>query len=230
MQTASQGHSKAFQIVGVGSLRGDDGIGLVIAQAIEQRLRASETESRQRMPALVSDQLPEQSTGMTAHTPFQDADQQVRQNAYPKNIRIDLATSPIRLLDLMPDADTLVICDAWLAAGAAIGTIRKWVWPNIDIQNTRFTGSHDLSLGAALLLGDRLGVLPRHVLIWGIAVAPELPASHCQHHPPIAASIAGHQQAIDIHQETPWREYLSRKLFESVPSIVDRIMSDICEP
>ncbi len=193
MQETTPGHSKVFQLVGVGSLRGDDAIGLVVSQEIEKRLRES--------------------------------DQQVARHAYRENLRIDLATSPVRLLDLMPDADTLVIFDAWLTDNEPIGTTRKWVWPNVDIQNTRFTGSHDLSLGDALLLGERLGVLPRHVLIWGIAVAPEPAFSQCLHRLATVSSPAESQLAIDIHRDIPWQECLSKKLFDSVPSIIDCIMS-----
>ncbi len=193
MHETTSSHSEVFQIVGVGSLCGDDAIGLVIAREIEKRLRSS--------------------------------DQKVSRPTYPANLRIDFATSPVRLLDLMPDAETLVVFDAWLTDREPIGTTRKWVWPNIDIENTRFTGSHDFSLSDALLLAEHLGVLPRHVLIWGIAVAPESINTHRIHQPAADSSSAENQPEADIQQGISGREYLSKQLCNLVPGIIDSLIS-----
>ena len=194
MHETTSSHSEVFQIVGVGSLCGDDAIGLVIAREIEKRLQSS--------------------------------DQQVPRPEYLANLRIDFATSPVRLLDLMPDAETLVIFDAWLTDREPIGTTRKWVWPNIDIENTRFTGSHDFSLSDALLLAEHLGVLPRHVLIRGIAVAPESINTHRIHQPAADSSSAENQPEADMQQDISGREYLSKQLYDAVPGIIERIISN----
>jgi Ni,Fe-hydrogenase maturation factor len=94
MQASFQSHNKLVHLVGVGSLCGDDSIGLCIAKRIEH---------------------------------------QACHGIASRSLRVDFATSPIRLLDLVLHADTLVICDAWLADNAPIGTIRRWAWPNIEI-------------------------------------------------------------------------------------------------
>lgn len=93
-------------------------------------------------------------------------------------LRVDLATSPIRVLDLIVPTDVLIICDAWLAEGEEIGTLRNWLWPDIDFESVAFSNSHDLSLGAALQLGQQLDLLPPRVTIWGIGIAAPFSGDH----------------------------------------------------
>lgn len=139
-----------------------------------------------------------------------------------ENLRVDLAMSPIRLLDLMLPADLLVICDAWATDHDAVGSLRKWTWPNIEIANIAFSGSHDLSLGAALHLGERLAILPPKVFIWGIGVACQSPALSCQ-----PVFCRQQEEMIATPGNDPWQEWLSKDLLNLVPTIVDRIMKDI---
>jgi hypothetical protein len=61
-------------------------------------------------------------------------------------------------------------------------------------------------------------------LIWGISIAPEPSAFDCSHHTATAPSLP-----IDIHNDTPWQEWLSKSLLDLVPSIADRIMKDIAD-
>jgi len=139
-----------------------------------------------------------------------------------RNLHVDRATSPIRLLDFMYPADLLVICDAWATDCEAVGSLRKWVWPNIEIENTAFSGSHDLSLGAALHLGERLAMLPPKVFIWGIGVACQSPALSCQ------TVLSRHrEESLAAPENGPWQQLLSKGLLDLVPTIADRIMKDI---
>jgi hydrogenase maturation protease len=139
-----------------------------------------------------------------------------------RNLRVDQASSPIRLFDLLFPADLLVICDAWASDCDAVGSLRKWVWPNIEIENIAFSGSHDLSLGAVLHLSERLAILPPKVFIWGIGVACQSPSLSCQ-------SVLSRQQEESL--ATPgngiWPGLLSKDLSDLVPTIVDRIITDI---
>lgn len=178
MQVLTHNHYKRIHVVGIGSVHGDDCIGLCIAQQIEK--------------------------------------------LYSENLRVDLATSPIRLLDLLLPADLLVICDAWATDRDVVGSLRKWVWPNIEIENTAFSGSHDLSLGAALHLGERLAILPPKVFVWGIGVAcPTLPLSY----QPV--SCRRQEEIIATPGNARCHERPSKILSDLIPSIVDRIMKDI---
>lgn len=139
-----------------------------------------------------------------------------------RNLRVDLASSPIRLFDLLFPVDLLVICDAWATDCDAVGSLQKWVWPNIEIENVAFSGSHDLSLGAVLHLSERLAILPPKVFIWGIGVACQSPALSCQ---PVLS--LQQEDSIVTPGNGRWQGLLSKDLSDLVPTIVDRIMKDI---
>src|SRR5690606_5117569 len=65
--------------------------------------------------------------------------------------------------------DTLIVCDA-VASGLPSGAWRSWTWPSKEIVDAPFSGSHDLSLPAALALAAELGRLPRRVRVWGVEI------------------------------------------------------------
>ena len=91
-------------------------------------------------------------------------------------IRIDKVVSPLEILDRIDDLSWLGICDACHGAGQA-GTWNRWTWPDVDIIQQEFAGSHGISLTAVLDLAARLGRLPPTVVIWGVEVEDCQPAS-----------------------------------------------------
>lgn len=83
--------------------------------------------------------------------------------------------SPVDLLDL---ADRpfrrWLICDAFAGPGP-VGRLHHWRWPADELNDVCFSGSHDVSLPAALTLAGNLGRLPSRVDVWGIDVGPQPP-------------------------------------------------------
>ena len=89
--------------------------------------------------------------------------------------RIEKVVSPLEILDRMDQLDWLGICDACHGAGRA-GTWRRWTWPNVEVIQQSFAGSHDISLTSVLELARRLDRLPRMVVIWGVEIDECQPA------------------------------------------------------
>jgi hydrogenase maturation protease len=83
------------------------------------------------------------------------------------NCACKLLRSPGELLDVLEGAERLVICDA-CAPGGAAGSVHCWHWPADELLCQRASGSHNLSLVAALGLAAELGRLPPSVTVWGI--------------------------------------------------------------
>lgn len=79
------------------------------------------------------------------------------------------ARTPAEMLDWLDEVVELHVCDAFVQE-AAIGEVRHWQWPSPQIAQTRFRGSHDFSLPAALALAEQLGRLPARVCMWGVAI------------------------------------------------------------
>ena len=98
----------------------------------------------------------------------------LRSRAIPGTEYVKLL-SPVDLLDL---ADRpfrrWLICDAFAGRGP-VGHLRHWRWPANELDNVCFSGSHDISLVAALTLAGNLRRLPSRVDIWGIDVGPQPP-------------------------------------------------------
>ena len=104
----------------------------------------------------------------------------------PTGATVRIADSPARLLDWLDGFDALVVCDAFHSADA-VGTIRQWRWPADEIENSRFSGSHDMSLAAVLALAERLDRLPSDVTIFGIAISDVRPIDELS--PAVAEAI-----------------------------------------
>jgi|CXWL01.1.fsa_nt_gi hydrogenase maturation protease len=83
------------------------------------------------------------------------------------HLEIRLADSPSDLLDWLEDIDRLVICDACRGLGR-VGEVRRWNWPTPELPVLAWSGTHDLSLPAVLMLAQRLGRLPEQVVVWAI--------------------------------------------------------------
>lgn len=85
--------------------------------------------------------------------------------------------TPIDLLDHLAGVERLHICDACHSTGA-VGSLHRWRWPDPRIEPVHFSGSHDLGPAAVLKLGERLGLLPSEVIVWGIVVRPAATAEN----------------------------------------------------
>jgi hydrogenase maturation protease len=90
--------------------------------------------------------------------------------AMDERLVVRCARSPAELLDWLEGVDALHLCDGFVH-GKTVGAIRCWDWPTPEIEQVVFRGSHDLSLPSALALAQQLGLLPRRVRIWGVAIA-----------------------------------------------------------
>ena len=107
----------------------------------------------------------------------------------PASLEVRRAQTPVDLLDWLEGVETLDVCDA-VACEAAPGSVQRWRWPDPALEAARFSGSHDLSLSAALALAQQLGRLPRRVRVWGIA------ARECGELSPMSQAVAAAVPAI----------------------------------
>lgn len=90
-------------------------------------------------------------------------------------VEIRQAASPSDMLDWLDGANQLLLCDACQTT-APLGSVWHWNWPNAEIKQPHFSGSHNLSLPTVLELADQLGRLPPRVKIWGVNIANTQPA------------------------------------------------------
>lgn len=97
--------------------------------------------------------------------------------SFAGQVELRLARAPSDILDWSsPELPQLMICDAYCDPHAA-GQLRRWRWPTQELDDTRFSGSHDLPLAVTLSLADQLRLLPANVQIWGLATGAAVPAA-----------------------------------------------------
>ncbi|WP_417390442.1 hydrogenase maturation protease [Gimesia sp.] len=89
------------------------------------------------------------------------------------HVSVKLARTPADLLDWIDPGMDLLICDACQGAGEP-GSIHQWEWPCGQLDEIRWSGTHQMSLTGVLALAEQLGRLPQHVRIWAI----ELHSNH----------------------------------------------------
>jgi hydrogenase maturation protease len=120
------------------------------------------------------------------------ADALLKEDVRPK-IKIKKAASPIHLLDWLENVERLILCDA-CHDGDVIGLARRNVWPDPQLMQLTWTGTHDFSLIATIRLAEKLKRLPPNVVFWTVtanaamsvdAMSPEVVATV----PKIARSI-----------------------------------------
>ena len=129
--------------VGIGSPHGDDRLGWHVADALADRLQASETG----FPG-------GDSAGLNAPASL-------------SQVAIRKAASPADVLDWLDGIERLIICDACRSGGQP-GLAYRWTWPDRAIAQAHCTGSHDLGLANVLELAQRLQRLPQVVIVWGV--------------------------------------------------------------
>lgn len=84
-----------------------------------------------------------------------------------RNAEVRTAGSAGELLSWIEDYEVLHVIDGCRGAGEP-GTIARFVWPSEAIGQWTFTGTHDLSLPAALQLAAECRQLPEKVAVWAI--------------------------------------------------------------
>jgi hydrogenase maturation protease len=99
-----------------------------------------------------------------------------------------------RLLDLLDGQGSLVLVDA-MAGAAEPALVQRLAWPDPRLDILRPGSTHGLRPAEALQLGAALGVLPRQIAIFGIAVGsivtgPGLSAPMTAALPAVVACIA----------------------------------------
>lgn len=91
-----------------------------------------------------------------------------------EGVTIRKAASPSDILNWSGEVEWLGICDACRGVGA-IGDWHCWTWPDRQISQHHFSGTHGMSLSAALSLAATLGQVPQMIKIWGIEIGNCLP-------------------------------------------------------
>lgn len=109
------------------------------------------------------------------------------------DVAVRKATTPSVLIDWLDDISRLIVCDACRGLGRA-GEVRSWNWPACELSDVDWSGTHDCSLPAVLQMADRLGRLPRRVMIWTVEGA--LGDAMTNASPEVATAIPGLIAAI----------------------------------
>lgn len=76
--------------------------------------------------------------------------------------------NPIDVLDCLGECDELILVDA--VRGLTTNTIQCWTWPNDQITDGAYGGSHGFGVVQMLELAAELLLLPKRVMIIGIGV------------------------------------------------------------
>ena len=87
--------------------------------------------------------------------------QQLQNRIDDHSLSVQLAKSPVDLLDWLDGIRHLIICDASRGLGEP-GTIHSFRWPSQDFD-IETSGTHNLNLTAVLQLATELGRLPEVV-------------------------------------------------------------------
>lgn len=83
------------------------------------------------------------------------------------DVAVRKAALPAALLDWLDGTDRLIVCDACRGLGRS-GKVKRWTWPDRELVDVAWSGTHDLPLPAVLQLADRLGRLPQFVVVWSV--------------------------------------------------------------
>lgn len=86
----------------------------------------------------------------------------------PGKVTVSAADRPgARLVDLMRGAQFVVLIDA-VKRGAAPGTLHRLEGKAILAAVGRYTSTHGFGLAEALQLAERLGTIPKRIVLWGV--------------------------------------------------------------
>jgi hydrogenase maturation protease len=76
--------------------------------------------------------------------------------------------SPSTLLQLMQGAQNVYLIDA-VQTGADVGTIQRWQGEEVATVQSNLS-SHGIDIASVLALGQALGNLPPHIILYGIEI------------------------------------------------------------
>jgi len=80
-----------------------------------------------------------------------------------------------KLLELLDCSGTLFVVDAIESNDSAEPYVRL-EWPSPSLQRLSPGTTHDMNVAQSLKLAECLGLLPQHVVIWGVPASNLLPA------------------------------------------------------
>ncbi len=103
------------------------------------------------------------------------------------DVNVVVLSDPSGLLDDVGNCDVLMIVDACQGSGSP-GTITRLDWPDERICRRRSHSTHGIGIADALQIADKLGRLPRRVMVFGIEV------QHCEPGLPLSTAV---ENAID---------------------------------
>lgn len=98
-----------------------------------------------------------------------------------------------RLLDELPGCDKLIVVDA-CRSGAPAGTVTRLEWPDPRVRHRHNRSTHSVGVCSTLELAERLGRIPRVVVIFGVEIAGHEPIGELS--PEIMNAIAGLEDEI----------------------------------
>lgn len=98
---------------------------------------------------------------------------------------VETLCDPTRLLEECDDCERLILIDACVS-GDTPGNVQRLEWPNAAFLSGVGTSSHGVTVAEVLQLAERLGRLPRHVVLFVIEGVHFSPAAS-----PNSALLAG---------------------------------------
>jgi hydrogenase maturation protease len=100
-------------------------------------------------------------------------------------VQVVTLCDPTRLLEECDDCDLLILIDACVSGGTP-GKVQRLKWPSAAVHYDRYTSTHGVTIDDVLQLAERLGRLPRQVVMFVIEGAQFSPSGS-----PSAALLAG---------------------------------------
>lgn len=91
-----------------------------------------------------------------------------------EKVSVEQARYPAELFNWLDGFERLFVCDACQGL-SYLGEVRRWNWPNAEIAQTVWSGTHNLALPAVLELAQRTKRLPPEVVLWAIEGRPSRP-------------------------------------------------------
>jgi hydrogenase maturation protease len=110
-----------------------------------------------------------------------------------EGVEVRCAATPSELFDWLDGIGQLLICDG-CQIEAPPGSVRHWNWPDAELEQQPFSGSHQMNLPTALGLAELLGQLPSRVTIWGVSIGGTQPASALS--PAVASAVPSVVEAM----------------------------------
>lgn len=89
----------------------------------------------------------------------------LRESGIP-DVQWIVARNPLEILDRCDGVSCLHLVDG--CVGPKVGRVHRMTWPDVQIDQERWTTSHGTDLAGVLQLGAELGMLPRSITLWAI--------------------------------------------------------------